>query len=255
MKCVVANFEQFSRKALCALLPGNFWISRRMRSGVIVSGLNRPGFGGRGFFVFGEKLEQELYDLDAFLNSGDVFVDIGANTGAFSMKAARRVGKQGLVIAIEPQPSMLLALHRNVVLNKFENVHIRNLGLNERSGLAELWLNGDRPASASLNRSNSATQKVSCLCLTLDELVQLEQLQRIDYIKIDTEGTEAQILRGGHKTIEKFKPAIQIEVSVKDVPALAGYECWRFPGSSNALQIPVGHRLADVCAKLGYQKN
>jgi FkbM family methyltransferase len=250
----IAKFDQLLRKATCALLPRSAWLSRKTKAGVEITGQNRAGYGGRGFFVFGEELEPELKHLEFFLRPGGVFIDIGANTGVFSMKAARCVESSGEVIAVEPQPDMVYALHRNVLRNDFGNVRIRNCVLSDQSGRKDLWINQDRPASASFNRSDAKAKNLSCLCLTLDELVDLEQSARVDYIKIDTEGSEAAILRGGQRVIAQFKPVIQVEVSVKDVPVMPGYERWHFAGSGNVLQIPAGHWAGQVCVRLGYQQ-
>ena len=160
----------FLRKAVCAVLPGSFWLKRRMRDGVIVTGVNKPGFGGRGFFVSREALEPELDFLHHFLRKGDVFVDVGANSGVFSMKAAKCVQDEGYVLALEPLPDMLYTLYRNVALNGFSNVRLRNFCLSDHTGTAELWINHGRPASAGLLRHDEQAVRLSTLCLTLDEL-------------------------------------------------------------------------------------
>ena len=99
-----------------------------------MTGRNKPGYGGRGFFVFGEALEPELELLHHFLRKGDVFVDVGANSGVFSMKAAKCVGAEGCVLAIEPLPEMLYTLYRNMTLNGFSNVRLRNFCLSDPVG-------------------------------------------------------------------------------------------------------------------------
>jgi FkbM family methyltransferase len=243
----------FLRKVVCALLPGSFWLKRRMRDGVIVTGRNRPGFGGRGFFVFGEALEPELGFLHHFLRKGDVFVDVGANSGVFSMKAARCVQEEGCVLALEPLPDMLYTLYRNVNLNGFSNVRLRNFCLSDQTGTAEFWINHGRPASSGLVRQDEQAARFSTLCFRLDELAAIEKLNRLDYLKIDVEGAETRILAGASGLIRQFKPIIQVEVTIDPVASLEGYVRCIYSGSPNCLLLPQGHRLLETCRRLGYK--
>ncbi len=243
----------FFRKAACALLPGGYWLKRRTRAGVIVTGLNKTGYGGRGFFVFGEALEAELDFLHHFLRKGDVFMDVGANSGVFSMKAAKCVGDQGCVLALEPLPDMLYTLYRNVALNGFSNVRLRNFCLSDQKGTAEFWINHGRPASSGLVRHDERAARFSTLCLTLDELAAIEKLTRLDYLKIDAEGAETRILNGAADSIRRYKPVVQVEVTIDPVATLDGYVRCTYPGSPNCLFLPRGHRLLETCRELGYK--
>lgn len=249
----VSTAALFFRKVVCALLPGTFWLKRRMRNGVIVTGMNKPGFGGRGFFVFGEALEPELNFLDHFLRKGDVFVDVGANSGVFSMKAARCVQEEGCVLAIEPLPDMLYTLYRNVTLNGFSNVRLRNFCLSDHTGRAEFWINHGRPTCSGLVRHDEKASRFSTLCLRLDELAAIEKLNRLDYLKIDVEGAESRILAGASGLIRQFKPIIQVEVTIDPVATLDEYVQCTYPGSPNCLLLPRGHRLLETCRRLGYK--
>lgn len=224
-----------------------------MKCGAIVSGQNRPGFGGRGFFIFGEKLEPELNCLHHFLGEGSVFMDVGANSGVFTMKAARCVGPGGLVISVEPLPEMFCVLQRNVGLNGFANVRLRNFCASDRIGLAEFWINFGKPNSASLTRRDQQARKYTPLCITLDELARMESLTRLDYLKIDAEGAEASVLAGAKGLIDRFKPAIQAEETLETVATLSGYRKWAWPGSPNCLFLPNGHRLEETCQSLGFR--
>jgi FkbM family methyltransferase len=241
------------RKAACALLPGSFWLKRRMRDGVIITGMNKPGFGGRGFFVFGEALEPELDFLHHFLRPGDVFVDVGANAGVFSMKAAKCVQDEGCVLALEPLPDMLYTLYRNTTLNGFTNVRLRNFCISDHTGTAEFWINHGRPHSSGLVRHDPRAARVSTLCFTLDELAAIEKLSRLDYLKIDAEGAETSVLAGAAGLIRQFRPIIQVEVTIDSVGTPNDYVRCTYAGSPNCLLLPQGHRLLETCRRLGYK--
>jgi FkbM family methyltransferase len=242
------------RKAWCALLPRRMWLRRRMPCGALVSGPNRAGFGGRGFFVFGEALEPELEYLHHFLRKDDVFMDVGANSGVFSMKAAACVGPGGLVVSVEPLPEMFCVLHRNVSRNGFGNVRIRNFAAGDRAGVTEFWINYGKPNSASLICHDPHARKYRPLSITLDGLAEMEKLERLDYLKIDAEGAEARILTGAADLINRFKPVIQVEEILEDAGNFAGYRKWVYPGSPNCLLVPEEHRLAEICRRLGYKE-
>jgi len=241
------------RKALCALLPRWVWLRRTMRCGAVVSGPNRAGCGGRGFFIFGEGLEPELENLHHFLREGDVFMDVGANSGVFSMKAARCTGDRGLVIAVEPLPEMFCVLRRNVALNGYQNVRIRNLCAGDHTGIAEFWINFGKPNSASLVCRDTSAKRFQPLSITLDDLSAMEKLERLDYLKIDAEGAESSILTGAARLVREFRPVIQVEETLGIVASLGGYRKWSLPGSPNCLLLPEGHRLCETCTRLGYQ--
>ena len=74
--------------------------------GIKVVGINLKGYGIRGLATKGLAIEPELEFIQKLLNPGDTFIDIGANTGIYSLVASRLVGSSGKVIAIEPNLQM-----------------------------------------------------------------------------------------------------------------------------------------------------
>ena len=91
--------------------------------------------------------------------------------------------------------------------------------------------------------------------MTLDELVSSENLIRVDYIKIDVEGAEIQVLRGGTKTIEKFRPIIQMEVTIFDVLVdLVDYSIFQAPQSPNKVCIPNEHWAIHLPDTMGWKQ-
>jgi len=242
----------FLKKVRLALTPHSSLLRTRLQNGAIVEGYNRSGYGGRGVYVFGDALEPELCYLQHFLGRGKVFVDIGANVGVFTVKAAKEVGEEGLVIAVEPFLETALRLSKNVQANGYRNVRVRNLCIGRDTQHAVLHLNKEKPNSFSLVR-NGATRSISVLSASLDDLCLWENLDRLDYLKVDAEGAEAAILEGGRKAISRFRPIVQVEVTIAQSSVAADYRRFSVPGSMNHLFVPAENTHAvETASKFGW---
>lgn len=151
--------------------------------------------------------------LECLLKPGDVFVDIGANFGLHTIQAGHSVGEAGQVIAVEASPCALEALQANIALNGFSSrCHVVSQPLAEKPGAVTFYLNAlDNGGNALwdpsvlLKKTNEAVPVLAPLTLeatTLDSLLPAMALSRPPkVIKIDTEGAEAAILRGGTKSL------------------------------------------------------
>jgi FkbM family methyltransferase len=251
------NMRQWLRKVRVALTPRSWLLKTKLSNGALVYGRNRPGFGGRGVYIFRDALEPELEHLEKLLIPGGTFIDVGANTGIYTLKAGKYLSANGgTVIALEPFPDMLATLSHNVRANGLGNVRLRNLCAGERTHAAALWMNFDRPASFSIAKRDDGATSFSTLVVTLDELAEWEGLSRLDYLKIDVEGVEAQVLAGARKTITRFRPIIQVEVNIHDVPVeLPEYSAFQAETDSpNRIFIPHESTKIDVPRTLGWVK-
>jgi len=246
----------FCRKVRVALMPRNWLLKSRLANGAVVLGRNRAGYGGRGVYIFRDALEPEFAHLERFLSPGAVFLDVGGNTGIYTIKAAKFLSANGgTVVTFEPNPEMLAMLARNVQANGFANVRLRNFCLGQSAGAAELWMNFDRPTSFSLVRRDGQAAGFSVLVFPLDQVFALEQLERLDYVKIDVEGAEHQVLAGAGETLRRFRPILQMETEIADVKLdLPDYSTWRFPKGPNTLYVPNESPRSAVPAQLGWQR-
>jgi FkbM family methyltransferase len=224
------------RKMVVAFLPNEHVLTTRLSNGAVVKGKNRAGYGGRGVFVYRDKIEREFEHIERFVEPGAVFVDIGANTGIYTMKVAKHLAGTGTVIAVEPFAEMAGQLASTVAANRFSNVRIRNYAVSDGFGPTDFWLNNDQPNSFSLNRYN-ATRKVSVFRVTLDQICDWEQIDRLDYIKVDAEGAEKRIVAGGSQSIQRYLPIIQVEgESIEMLRDFGYFECTA-GGSNNIVYI------------------
>lgn len=247
--------EAILRKVRIALTPRSWLLSRRLSNGVVVFGANKAGFGGRGIYLEGDGIEPELEHLEALLEPDDVFVDVGANTGMFALKAARRVGPQGIVLAVDPSIEMMRILAYSVRANALTNVRLRNLCLGPTTGAMTLWMNDDKPVRFSLLPQVSQAPKTSVLAVKLDDLCRWEALERLDYLKIDVVGAEEQVLAGATETLQRFHPIVQVAITNRDAPiSLPGYDVYRLGGSENKVYVPDGDPRVQRFTRLGWQK-
>jgi len=225
-----------------ALTPREWLLKTRLSYGAAVFGLNRAGYGGRGVYIYRDAVEPELQHLDRFLDTSGVFVDVGANTGIYILKAARHFGLQRVIVAIEPFPEVLAVLQYSVRANGSNNVRLRNLCRGDCTGARALWQNVDKPNSFRQAERDPNACSFSTLTVTLDDLLGWEGLDSLNYLKLDVEGAEREVLLGTKQMIEKHRPIIQMEVTIEDVPVpLLDYMVFSAPGSANKVCIPAEH--------------
>jgi FkbM family methyltransferase len=161
--------------------------------------------------------------LRRLLAPGDVFYDVGANVGFFTILGARLVGPEGRVIAFEPVPACARAVARNIALNDFAHAAIREEAVGATSGRAQLLVVGEASWShlASTGRHADVRAEIDVAVASIDELVEAGEIPPPDVLKIDTEGAELQAIAGMRATIEQHRPAIVCELHDTNAAYLA----------------------------------
>jgi len=140
---------------------------------------------------------------------GGTFVDVGANLGYYSVAASRWVGAAGKVFAFEPVPRTRSLLTANLELNRCENVEVLPLACSRACGRARMVTASDTGWSR-LARDDGGDLDVDTT--TIDAFVADRGLDRLDVLKIDVEGADFDVVRGAERTIERFRPAVLVEV-------------------------------------------
>lgn len=247
---------QFLRKVRVALTPRSRLLKTRLSNGAIVYGKNRAGYGGRGIYIFRDAVEPEFQHLEKFLDSSGVFVDVGASTGIYTLKAAQHYRQNGgIVLAIEPFPAVLATLFHNIQANGFSNVRLRSFCASDHTGATTLWANFNKPNLFSLVKRDDAATPLSALAVTLDDLFDWEELNSLDYLKIDVESAEAQVLVGAQKIITQYRPIIQMEIVFAEAPfPLPNYTVFQAPGSHNKVYIPNEHTKIGLPEQLNWNR-
>lgn len=147
------------------------------------------------------------------LKSTHTFLDVGANTGLYSLIAATD-NSERKVYAFEPLPSILPYLKTNIELNQVENLEICPSAVTNYDGEIKLYVPSDAiPTSASTAEGFRAAERViSVPAVTIDSFTQMNNIPQVDLIKIDTETTEHMVLQGAKHILEKHQPIVICEV-------------------------------------------
>jgi FkbM family methyltransferase len=143
--------------------------------------------------MFRERLESK-YTLDGFaeIEPGDVVIDCGAHVGGFSLAASDRARR---VFAIEPDPRLQRTL--SLTLDDLSAVSIYEIALSDDEGSIEFRLS-DNPSENSMIDIDSGIEadRVTVTTTTLDSFLRTTNQDDIDFLKIDAEGAEPEVLRG-----------------------------------------------------------
>lgn len=162
-----------------------------------------------------QKRYPELFYLKKLIKPGFVCVDIGANLGYYSYHLAKLCGNKGFVYAIEPVNILADIWNKN--LSKYKNVRLYNYALGEKNGFVKMampFIDGVLHHGMTKIHDQNKNSEVIYFDVEMviaDEL--FEDLERIDYIKIDVEGYESLVIDNMLKVIKTHKPIIQAELS------------------------------------------
>ncbi|MCL4502652.1 MAG: FkbM family methyltransferase [Deltaproteobacteria bacterium] len=176
----------------------------------------------RKVYFFGHYHERyEAALVASLLDPGEVFWDVGANVGYFSLVAAAAVGETGEVVAFEPGAAALERLMENVSLNPFNNIRIFNLAVSDAAGEATLYrADGIADSSASLFAAAAgAAGGEVCRTVTLDGWLKQEGLRSPDFLKLDVEGAELAALQGALDILTESRPLLLVEMEEKNLVA------------------------------------
>ena len=177
---------------------------------------------GKGIYWMGFHEVMELIFLHHYLRPEMVFLDIGANMGEYTLFVAKRL-TGGHVYSFEPWAFMQKVLNENIALNGFKNVSVMPYGLSDKKGELPIFevknqhegLSTLYPGDREIKAKHDVELKVFD-----DEFV---NLSRLDFIKIDIEGSELLALKGARRSIEKFRPYVMVEINNLTYE-MAGYE-------------------------------
>ncbi len=234
------------KKRLVAYLLQRLWRSEdsyvRGKEGNVlhVPSLREPL--AQHLFIDGVYESETCAFLKKSLDCGDIFFDIGANVGYFSLMAGKLVGDTGLVYAFEASPRIADYLTENIELNYFKNIKAFNFAVSDKTNNDVLFYEAPRQkfGMGSLS-AQFAAHPTKVKSMSLDDFVSDASGKINIVIKVDVEGHEAAVFRGAKRFLKSFKPIIVFEFC-DWAEKRAGYAI----GEAQRVLLEFGYQLWDV---------
>ena len=165
--------------------------------------------------IFFGLVDSGLERLYGHTQPSDVVIDVGANNGMVSMRLAQQVGVGGRVLSFEPHPENFRRLEHNLSLNDLPHVSAFPVGLGEAPGQTSM-LSVDKfnlgMHRIVPDRSGGAQPADTIELTTLDSVREKHLFDRVDWVKLDVEGYEFKVLRGGRLMLEELRPRLFVKV-------------------------------------------
>ena len=163
-------------------------------------------------FAYGSWEPEVVEVIQEYVKPGMTVLDIGAQSGYFSLLLSKIVGPSGKVIAFEPLPANFRVLEENVRLNGRTNISVRQEAVGEHSGEMSFEFPSNEPTLIAGPLLDGDSQGIfDVKGISLDDMFAANHVQ-VDFIKMDVEGAEVDVLRGAVKLLEFSHPDMLIEL-------------------------------------------
>ncbi|MCV0399646.1 MAG: FkbM family methyltransferase [Nitrosarchaeum sp.] len=155
-------------------------------------------------FKIYEPVETEI--VKKYVKKGDVVIDIGAHIGYYTLLFSELVGEHGKVYSFEPDPENFELLKKNVDINKCSNVKLIQKAVTEKKSKIKLYLSDEDRATNRIYDAqlNDTSNSIEIDATSIDEEFR-DMNMKIDFVKIDVEGSEEGVFQGMESTIENNK--------------------------------------------------
>lgn len=174
--------------------------------------------GGLGFIPRFKLTAEEKFLLTLNLKDKVVF-DVGAFIGLFALFFARAVGEKGMVVAFEPNPELCNKIRENLLLNNLHNFILLQLALGQKKGKEVLVFPSSIPGVGSIEKhermrilQQKNVRTIEVEIDTVDNLIETGKIPIPDFVKIDVQGAEFEVIKGMSNTIKDHKPNLMLEV-------------------------------------------
>lgn len=165
--------------------------------------------------------------VERLLKSGMVVFDVGAHHGFYTLLASKRVGSQGFVVAFEPSPRELKRLRQHLTLNRCSNVRVEPMAVSSGNGTADFFVVLGGLTVCNSLREPQVGEPIATIqvpVITLDRYIENNGIREVDFIKIDTEGADLEVLKGASSLLQKLPRPIFMCELFDDVTKRFGYE-------------------------------
>ena len=177
------------------------------------------GMGGRGQFVLREYYDDFLTYGTKILPESFNFIDVGCSRGFFSLHLLAHNNLHGRGICIDPFQYALNDFKEILKLNNISNVEILKGVVSDKSKEKIFVSNVQIPSEASIikKKTNISPDGFYCKSYTIDQLVYpMNLISSVNFIKVDVEGAELEVLLGSKNVLKNFKPIIYLEITRKE---------------------------------------
>jgi FkbM family methyltransferase len=154
--------------------------------------------------LFLGQMEQDVVAFfQAFLQPGNVVLDLGANVGVFTLLGAKYVGRSGQVHAFEPTPGTFAQLRANVELNNCACVRLNQLAVADKPAKSTFFVYAQCGMNSMRRQEwvGAPIEEITVDAVSVDDYVDVHGLNRVDLIKIDVEGAELMVLDGASRVL------------------------------------------------------
>jgi len=165
--------------------------------------------------------EYESHLLSPYIQPGSFVIDVGANLGFMSAIFSSLAGDAGRIYSFEPSPTVYAKLLEVIRMNGCANVCANNMGCGREEQSLTLYsplTSGNATLRPDRNLEHEAMEKQSVRIVKLDDFLGPE-LDRLNFVKIDTEGFEDEVLAGARGLLQRFKPVVYLELSAEYLAA------------------------------------
>jgi FkbM family methyltransferase len=159
----------------------------------------------------------EPWKTDLFFNSvrkGMTLVDVGVNKGYFSLIFARLMEDSGNVLSFEPDPDNCFWFRQSIKANRYKCIKLYQHALSDKEGSVAFY-RGKKSGWGSIIQSPYTTQNaINVKSRKLDNVLEDEEIDKVDFVKIDVEGAELSVLKGAKKTLQRHNIKLAIDVDL-----------------------------------------
>lgn len=156
--------------------------------------------------------EDEIKFLRKILQPGQKAIDIGANYGLYTLSMAVKTGETGKIWAFEPTSYVADCLSKSIAVNNLSNIELIKAGISDHNGAAKFFTNPNSELNSLHPEDDAEWNYETIELLTLDECADKFNWEEIDFIKLDAEGEEINIVDGGKNMLTALSPLIMFEL-------------------------------------------
>lgn len=164
-------------------------------------------------FILEANTSHKIFQIQC----NDIVVDIGAHVGYFTLFAAKRA-TEGKVIAFEPSNESFLLLEKNIKINSYKNIIPEKIAITKIKGKQILYLNRENEISNTIYKQKENLSEEKINTMTLQDIFEKYRLEKIDFLKMDCEGAEYEIIMNVPSSILNKIQKISMEIHEEMVP-------------------------------------